>query len=175
MKFNTQKKTLVVVAMVCIALILGTYGSNFSFSGLFGGSVPMGGVDPSTSPSPTYSGGWDDETYDETYTPTPEPETEPEEDEPTITPTGQQDYLWLDMNPNPATQRDVVLGEIWSNFYSGVQVTVHYIDGIEYSQLVTLNGSGYGSFEVQFKTGSFLFWVTYSTLTSNYVTLVVSP
>lgn len=165
MKINKQKQSLIVVAMVCVALIMGVYGGDFlggPFTGWFG---PPGGdtsVSPSPTATPTYTPGDDD---GETSTPTPTVTSSP-------TPE-QQNYLWLNMNPNPATQRDTVLGEVWSNFNS-VQVTVHYIDGHEHFILVTLDSDGYGSFEINFKTGTYDFWATYSTLESNHVVLVVT-
>jgi hypothetical protein len=183
-KLTKKHKWLIVTSMVCIALIMASYGSTFNFfsGGIFGG-FPLSGVDPSASPSssPFYTpgGGY----Y---FTPTPTPTRTPTSTPtPTITPTpeptptGQEDqeYLYLYMSPNPATQRDEVLGEVWSSF-SNVEVIVHYIDGVQYNEAVTLlpdgYGNGYGTFNIVFKTGSYLFWVTYGSLTSNYVTLVVT-
>jgi hypothetical protein len=154
---NDKQKTLVVVGMVCIALIMATQPIvNF---GPFGGSDGPG----ASSPTPTYA------TFVNTPTPSPEYTT--------FTPTPRVSsptpFLYLHMSPNPATQRDNVLGEIWSSLNS-VQVTVHYTDGITYNSLVSVDGSGYGTFHIMLKTGSYSFWVTYGSLTSNTETLVVT-
>ena len=163
----TQKQRLfLIVASICIVLIGVT---SWSATNPFLGENIAGNEPPfptttfiTSTPTPTRSIPFLD------YVPTVTPTRPPTTTEPL--------YLSLYMAPNPATQRDNVLGDIYANFW-GVQVTVHYIDYITYTESITLvndiAGIGHGQFNIMLKSGSYDFWVTYDSITSNHVTLVV--